>query len=301
MITVPIWNGPSRYDGSELVMVATTGGNDKTAEVVGISLVTRAAWDATRASQISWRESGDALYRSISGRTKGQEFKKRTATAGVRSICPGGCSHLQNGNCYVVDNAQNSSQIAATVRRSKPLPPVWTMDETRKAMEKILMGADAMDLIDVRFMFMGDAGAVPPEVIGLILWMVKEAGLGTLAYTHDWRNTPWLRDSHMASVETEEERQEAKAAGWRCFVARPNNGQAWPADLAMCPASREYGALKGKTLSCSECRQCDGAGVTKDRGIASHGLADGSKKAARVNRGNFKIVNTYGRTLGLYA
>ena len=190
MITVPIWNGPSRYDGAELVMVATTGGNDKTAEVVGISLVTRAAWDATRAPGIHWRDSGDALYRSISGRTKGEELKERPAAAGVRSICPGGCSHLQNGNCYVVDNAQNSSQIAATVRRSKPLPPVWTMDQTRKAMEKILMGADAMDLIDFRLMFMGDAGAVPPEVIGLILWFFVGPRTTDKRGRQTWRCVP---------------------------------------------------------------------------------------------------------------
>ena len=118
----------------------------------------------------------------------------------------------------------------------------------------------------VRFGAWGDPAMVPVDVMGALL---RGASHHT-GYTHQWRLFPKFRHILMASVDTIEEREEAKKAGWRTFrVAEKYTGE----DVVLsgeilCPASVEA----GKRTTCDQCGLC--AGLTrkaKDIMIPVHG------------------------------
>jgi hypothetical protein len=101
----------------------------------------------------------------------------------------------------------------------------------------------------VRLGAYGDPGAVPIEVWSVSLDLVD----GLTGYTHLWRDHPQLSNWCMASCDTEAEREEAKALGFRTFrvMARgeiPIKGE------GRCPASEEL----NKAVQCIQCMLCGG-------------------------------------------
>jgi hypothetical protein len=96
----------------------------------------------------------------------------------------------------------------------------------------------------------GDPAAVPVTVWKEIL---KDAS-GWTAYTHAWKTcNPELKALAMASVDSEEERLEARAAGWRTFRTRLSTEALTKNEIA-CPASPEAGSKS----QCDSCQLCDG-------------------------------------------
>lgn len=129
--------------------------------------------------------------------------------------------------------------------------------------------------VGVRLGAYGDPAAVPTGV-----WedLVSRAAFWT-GYTRRWRDcSDDLRRLCMASVESETERLEAKALGWRTFRVRAP-WQAVGAYEVVCPASAEA----GHKLQCGDCRACSGLGgrARADIAIIAHG---GNNRVASFER-----------------
>lgn len=117
----------------------------------------------------------------------------------------------------------------------------------------------------VRLGAYGDPAAVPFEIWDQIL----RRAAGWTGYTHQWRTCDQrLRKYCMASVESLEERAEAKAMGWRTFrIVR--SGERGAKSEVLCPASEEA----GRKLTCIKCLHCRGSGPRGDVYIPVHGPA----------------------------
>lgn len=116
----------------------------------------------------------------------------------------------------------------------------------------------------VRLGAYGDIAAIPSEIVAVIVAKAEVV----LGYTHAWRDRPELARWCMASVDSEGERDEARALGFRTFRVR---GREEPplAGEGACPASSEM----GRSTRCSECGLCSGL-EGKGRGdvtIRAHG------------------------------
>lgn len=115
----------------------------------------------------------------------------------------------------------------------------------------------------VRLGTYGDPAAVP----GYVWAYAFKHAAAINGYTHQWRTTP-LQEMCMASVDTPEERDEARALGWRTFRVRDQNEPVLDREI-VCPASKEAGF---KT-NCAACRACGGtdAKAKADIVIIAHG------------------------------
>lgn len=133
--------------------------------------------------------------------------------------------------------------------------------ETVRVTDLIRLGEARM----IRLGSYGDPAAVPFWV-----WRsLAHASALTIGYTHAWRNChAELKTLCMASVDSEEERAEAKALGWRTFRVRRADQPLGHHEI-VCPASAESGH---KTV-CEECRACTGLGgkAKADVAIVAHG------------------------------
>jgi hypothetical protein len=127
----------------------------------------------------------------------------------------------------------------------------------------------------VRIGTYGDPSAVP---LGIWEHLVLRAKWHT-GYTHQWRLLgPGFARLCMASVDSEEERREARAAGWRTFRTRSRESALGVYEV-ICPASAEA----GKVSTCEECRACGGleAKAKADIAIIAHGSPS---RAANLER-----------------
>lgn len=125
--------------------------------------------------------------------------------------------------------------------------------------------ADAMAGAFVRVGSYGDPAAVPFEVWHAVLGKVASA----TGYTHQWRAFPELAAFCMASVESSQERDEAKGLGFRTFRVRTADAPTLKGE-GKCPASAEM----GKAVTCNACMLCSGnaAGKRGDISIIAHGV-----------------------------
>lgn len=126
-----------------------------------------------------------------------------------------------------------------------------------KRAEEDLEGAiEAVSGRAVRFGEYGNMSSAPREVVGALMEAVDKHTL----YEHDWDlpKNQWLKAYAMASVHSEEERQEAKAMGWRTYKTgdEPEEGEIW------CP-------FHSHGIQCIKCGLCNG-GEGKDIVIPSH-------------------------------
>jgi hypothetical protein len=118
----------------------------------------------------------------------------------------------------------------------------------------------------VRLGSYGDPAAVPAWV-----WeAVTSRAAGWTGYTHQWRRvgaefSAWC----MASCDTEQDRADAKARGYRTFRVRSADAPLMDAREIKCPASAEAGF---KT-TCAACKACGGLGAKAkvDIAIVAHG------------------------------
>jgi len=174
-------------------------------------------------------------------------------TGADASVC-GDCKHrpINGGACYVrVFQGPRAVYDAYLRGRYEPMIGAATV---RVGINK-----------NVRLGSYGDPAAVPAQV-----WQrLTRFASGRTGYTHQWRNCdPALRSIVMASCDTPEEREEARAQGWRTFTIRLESDPL-AARESVCPASDEA----GKKVTCTQCRMCDGAGSGKRGSIAiiAHG------------------------------
>lgn len=135
----------------------------------------------------------------------------------------------------------------------------------------------------------GDPGALPIETLEALR---ASALKGWTGYTHAWKDRPVSR-LLMASVDSPEEREQAKALGFRTFrVRRAAEDPLLPGEIS-CPASAEA----GHRTTCDRCMLCNGNQPTtrrsgnlfqvcddprKDIAIIDHGPGSKTRKDGRV-------------------
>jgi hypothetical protein len=165
--------------------------------------------------------------------------------AAVCGNCP-----LRQKICYVDARAPNSVWRANNKHQAPPLG------------EQHLEFIKDMKL-PLRITSYGDAAATPFDA-----WIpLLEATNFQTGYTHQWLTCDqrW-RDYLMASVETEEGALAAQAKGWRTFRIVSPTADPLPNEI-IC---RNTG---NPSVSCRECRLCDGAGNKPNIFNPVHGLS----------------------------
>ena len=171
--------------------------------------------------------------------------------AGADSSVCGDCP-LKGAACYVV-----------TWRAPRSVYECYKRGNYPRGRYDLLQGRK------VRVGSYGDPAAVPASV-----WEQAVAGAVTYTgYTHQWRRTQATRAFTMASVDTLEQREKARALGFRTF--RVGALETLQAGEILCPASEEA----GRKVTCADCGLCKGAGKAKDIMIPAHG--PGAKVAAQ--------------------
>lgn len=162
------------------------------------------------------------------------------------SIC-GNCKHrgvIGERTCYV-DVGKSVQQVWRTYRARK-----YKNFEARDG--KYFNGRS------IRIGAYGDPAAVPPAVWQYITSLPGVTGW--TGYTHQWRESrhQLLKGLVQASVDSQEEADEAQALGWKTFrVKRKEEKKA--ASEAMCLASDEYNEKSGRKTTCDRCQICDGS------------------------------------------
>ena len=233
-----MYRGPSRIDGSPIVVIATgleTGGNNsKTGSMVQVYIMREDI------SPVAAVHTGDD-----------------------RSIC-GDCRH--RGKVVTLENGERKN-VGRSCYVTLFHGPRVVWDAYRRGVYKEVPIERARKLLGgrkVRLGSYGDPGAVPFWVWEIGLDKVREIN----GYTHLWREYPHLSAFCMASCDTEAEREEAKALGFRTFRVRSKDSPTLKGE-GRCPASHEM----GKAVQCAECMLCGGrrTGAKADITIIAHG------------------------------
>lgn len=226
-----LWEGPSRIDGAPVVVVGIQrngkGVNAKTGAMLQTYILR-----ADMAPIDAIRTGADA---SICG-----ACPHRGASALAALSDPSVSIRYGDRSCYV-NIGQGPRAVFDAFSRGR-YARAASLDDVAS------MGRGRM----VRLGTYGDPAAVPAEVWRALL---SEAS-GRTGYTHQWRRADCaeFRDFVMASCDTEQDRADAVAAGWRTFRVRAA-GAPMMAREFVCPASEEG----GRKVECSQCLACDGA------------------------------------------
>jgi hypothetical protein len=243
-----LYRGPSAIDGEPIVCIAiglqSGGSNSKTGPMVQIYIL-RGDQNPLVAAQTGADVSicGDCPHR---GRIVVDP------TTGLRRNVERSCYvTLMHGPRVVWDGFQRGLYLDVPLAKARKL----------LARKVIRIGA------------YGDPGAVPIAVWETALDQVTELS----GYTHLWRKYPLLSAFCMASCDSEAEREEAKALGFRTYRVRGADERKLKGE-GLCPASGEL----GKTVQCTQCMLCGGARskAKADITIVVHGT--GSKHFERV-------------------
>lgn len=252
-----VYEGPSLLDGAPIVAIALTGksSNRKTGGMVQTYILRQ---DVHPCEAV--KDGRDA---SICG-----DCKHRPSTGGACYVV------VPQGPTSVWKTYQRGGYPKAEMRaQAFKLFRPWAGNKADGAFYASPIHLLALgDGRAVRLGTYGDPAAVPAWIWrDLTGYAVKRTG-----YTHQWRTVAGsqrdtLRALCMASVDSEAERLEAHAAGWRTFrVMLPD--EALGAGEFACPASEEA----GKRTTCERCGACSGA----SRGTAQASpaiLAHGAK------------------------
>jgi hypothetical protein len=220
------YDGPSLIDGAPIVGIAVLHSeNVKTGDMVQ-TYILRADMSPLDAIRTGDDASicGDCVHRGADGYVdvskSVQSVKKRT--------------------CYVDVSKSVQSVFGAWCRGAYP------MIAPARASASFLAGRI------VRIGSYGDPAAIPA-----MHWkaLVRFAA-GHTGYTHQWRQrfAQGLRELVMASADSVQDRDTARAMGWRTFRVRTVAESLGDREIA-CPASPEGGNRR----QCIDCQACDGA------------------------------------------
>lgn len=244
-----VWRGPSRFDGRPIVAVVTNvtrsgspsaSKNEKTGPMAQLHVLV-----ADEAPNLAQRSGHDA------------------------SVC---------GSCPLRNvNAKASGGTYCYVNVAFSETTTWRANgHLQVDLEGCLASVRELGL-RVRVGAYGDPAALPEDVVRAVVG----ASSGATSYTHDWRSerSGWLKPYAMASVEREEDAEEAAAAGWRTFrIVRGGSAAQSPAlrrDEVLCP-NVTHGTL------CDDCLLCDGKRDGSDGRrsvvILEHGRSPGRRR-----------------------
>lgn len=230
---VILYRGPSLLDGAPVVAIAnritTASDNAKTGAMVQTFIIR-----SDVAPMDALRSGADA------------------------SIC-GDCRHRPalNGSCYV-NVGKSVSSVFGALQRGRYAEP--GKDYCPSILPDLLAGET------VRLGTYGDPAAVPFQV-----WRAATVRAAAVnGYTHQWARPEFavFRLLCMASVDSEQEAREARAAGWRTFRVKAAADPKLEREVT-CPASKEAGAR----TTCEDCRACGGLSAKARAGIVinAHG------------------------------
>jgi len=193
------------------------------------------------------RKTGDAAQTWILSRDTPPMDAVRSGAD--HAIC-GDCIHRQLRTCYV--EVWQAPTIIWKAYHKSQYPPA-NRTALRIGLRKRVLRLGAY----------GDPAAVPLEIWDETVPFAESA----LGYTHQWRNTLRLSRYCMASVDSLEEREEAKALGYRTFRTRGSDTGRVQYQESACPASKEGGQL----IQCVVCQYCSNTKGTGDVSIIVHG------------------------------
>ena len=205
-----LWEGLSPLDGKPLVLIAT-GFNARSAN----------------------GKTGDMIQTWVLR----QDVHPVEAFIGPEgySNC-GGCTHKEDGSCYVNWGQAPTAIWRAYRRGSYGLIPTW-------------------EIFNGRMLRIGSAG--DPAMVPIYIWEAALAhAKGHTGYTHQWRESfahPF-KGIVQASCDGFEDYLEATAHGWKPFLVKTENDVA-PKGAIHCPSSEEM----GRKTDCATCALCDGA------------------------------------------
>lgn len=178
------------------------------------------------------------------------------ASGGDVAIC-GGCP--MRGR---VVRGKRVSPRACYVNLGQAPLAVWRA--YRRGAYPRLPSVEVFQGLKIRWGAYGDPAFIPAPLLAA----VNQVAAGWTGYTHQWRR-PWMsgyRQWLMASVDSNEERIQAQAMGWRTFQVVPRGGKpegTRPGSL--CPSERG--------VSCADCLRCSGtASATRSVWIPAHGI-----------------------------
>lgn len=247
--SIVLYRGPSMLDGSPIVVIASTGSsNVKTGPMVQ-----------------TWIMRAD-MHPS--------EASKRGADESICGNCPR--RHSLGGDCYVQIVHAPRSTWESWNNQGQP-GENWDSPGAMVALQQ-----DALTH-GLRLGSYGDPMAVPHTV-----WQDLIAALQprkVVGYTHQWHrdlanNTiahdRWFREHLMASCDTAQQASDARALGWRYFLAVPE-GTLMPARTIQCPATRAE-----NPLTCTQCGACNGAGTGASVMLFEHGMRSLGKRSAAL-------------------
>lgn len=167
-------------------------------------------------------------------------------TGADRAVC-GSCP-LKGEACYV-----NVAQAPLAIYRALQAGKYVRLN--RKSHAKYFKG---------RFVRMGAYGDPAAAPLAIWQWLAKNSE-GHTGYTHQWKTCDeGFKALLMASCETEAQRLDAVAAGWRTFRVRREGAPLMEGEF-VCPASAEA----GKRLTCSGAK----GGASASPAIVVHGPA----------------------------
>ncbi len=191
--------------------------------------------------------------------------------AGRDSIICGDCKHrgtidakgkVKNRSCYVVV-AQGPTAVYRAFSQGKYTDATtWNAD----AIGQLFVGRK------VRFGAYGDPAFISLPIIQAIVGACN----GHTGYTHQWSKLDQSYAKYlMASVDSFDEYNDAKAEDWRTFRVR-NAGETIAKNEFICPASGEFEKARGFKLACDTCLACSGTGKGRDRDVViiAHGQND---------------------------
>lgn len=259
--SIVLYHGPSMLDGASIVAIATIGSsNEKTGPMVQ-----------------TWIMRADLLP---------TEASKAALDGSVCGDCPR--RHSTGGDCYVTLFQAPRAVWAAWDREGRS-GPNWR----EPALVKRLRSAAQSH--GFRMGSYGDPAAVP--------WTVWNEVLAALApkmhtgYTHQWRqltqrlqrpgiatvdynrsaaHLDWMREFVMASCDSIADAEEARALGWRFFLAlAPDQVANVPARTVLCLAERE-----ANPKTCETCGICNGTQGRETRAsvyLVEHGARSQGK------------------------
>jgi hypothetical protein len=223
---IVIYEGPSALDGQPIVVIVTGLAEATANEKTGDMLQT-------------WILRSDIPP------------VEAVRTGADASIC-GDCIHRSNPatgkrSCYVLV-WQAPRMIWEAYKRGRY--PRVTLDE-------------AADICAGRMVRIGSYG--DPAATALALWrgLIRKA-LGWTGYSHQWRKlgASWAA-LVMASADSVDDMTLAHSRGWRTFRTTAKAFEHVRGVEAVCPASKERGAV----TTCAQCRSCMGTASTASRSI----------------------------------
>ena len=218
---VVVYRGPSLYNGKEIVVIVT-----------GLRRKSKNA------------KTGDMLQTWIL--YAGSNPLEANKCGDDDSIC-GTCKHKHFRSCYV-NLCHGPSHIYKAWKRGEYV----NIGYKNAAIPWLFAGRD------IRIGSYGEPAFVPIEVWNAITGRAA----GWTGYSHAWKtcSTEYKRFC-MASCDTVEEADNAKARGWRVFYVRQKNEELDTKRFFVCPASAEG----GKKVTCKQCSSCRGGNYTGGR------------------------------------